>query len=104
MSGRGSRRKLGRIIRRRRRGHLVRQELFRPITTDQNPKTNYWVSVSVRGRLPKTSPALTILNYRLTAIKFTKPATPSFLDRTITIIANPSQRKSYRRRVALNHR
>ncbi|XP_077216467.1 L-ascorbate oxidase-like isoform X2 [Tasmannia lanceolata] len=33
------------------------------ITTNQNPATNYWVSVSVRGRLPKTPPGLTILNY-----------------------------------------
>ncbi|KAL5986343.1 hypothetical protein ACLOJK_014676 [Asimina triloba] len=33
------------------------------ITTDQNPSANYWVSISVRGRLPKTQPGLTILNY-----------------------------------------
>ncbi|KAL5728539.1 L-ascorbate oxidase [Ranunculus cassubicifolius] len=33
------------------------------ITTNQNPSMNYWVSVSVRGREPKTQPGLTILNY-----------------------------------------
>ncbi|XP_020251265.1 L-ascorbate oxidase-like [Asparagus officinalis] len=33
------------------------------ITTDQNPSSNYWISVGVRGRLPKTNPALAILNY-----------------------------------------
>ncbi|KAL6516377.1 hypothetical protein OROGR_019682 [Orobanche gracilis] len=33
------------------------------ITTDQNASQNYWVSVSVRGREPKTPQGLTILNY-----------------------------------------
>uniref|UniRef100_A0A1D1Y756 L-ascorbate oxidase n=1 Tax=Anthurium amnicola TaxID=1678845 RepID=A0A1D1Y756_9ARAE len=33
------------------------------ITTDQSPSSNYWISVSVRGREPKTQPALAILNY-----------------------------------------
>ncbi|CAK9328079.1 unnamed protein product [Citrullus colocynthis] len=33
------------------------------ITTNQNTSQNYWVSVGVRGRLPKTPPALTLLNY-----------------------------------------
>lgn len=32
-------------------------------TTDQDPNNNYWISVSVRGRLPKTPQGLTILNY-----------------------------------------
>lgn len=32
-------------------------------TTDQNPSNNYWISISVRGREPKTPQALTILNY-----------------------------------------
>jgi L-ascorbate oxidase len=34
------------------------------LTTDQDPSSNYWVSVGVRGRLPKTAPALAVLNYR----------------------------------------
>ncbi|CAA6671668.1 unnamed protein product [Spirodela intermedia] len=33
------------------------------LTTDQDPSSNYWLSVSVRGREPKTQPALAILNY-----------------------------------------
>ncbi|KAL1204270.1 L-ascorbate oxidase [Cardamine amara subsp. amara] len=33
------------------------------LTTDQDPSQNYWISVGVRGRKPKTPPALTILNY-----------------------------------------
>ena len=33
------------------------------LTADQNPSSNYWISVSVRGRLPKTQPALAVLNY-----------------------------------------
>ncbi|XP_057954058.1 L-ascorbate oxidase-like [Malania oleifera] len=35
-------------------------------TTNQDPRMNYWVSVSVRGRMPSTAPALTILNYKPT--------------------------------------
>ncbi|KAK1313635.1 L-ascorbate oxidase [Acorus calamus] len=38
-------------------------------TTDQNPSSNYWISIGVRGRLPNTQPAIAILNYR--------PNTPS---------------------------
>ncbi|RDY08254.1 L-ascorbate oxidase, partial [Mucuna pruriens] len=34
------------------------------LTTDQNPKKNYWISVGVRGRKPNTPQALTILNYK----------------------------------------
>uniref|UniRef100_A0ACD6AHM5 Uncharacterized protein n=1 Tax=Avena sativa TaxID=4498 RepID=A0ACD6AHM5_AVESA len=34
------------------------------LTTDQNPSSNYWISVGVRGRNPKTAPALALLNYR----------------------------------------
>ncbi|KAL0558685.1 hypothetical protein IC582_003265 [Cucumis melo] len=33
------------------------------INTDQNPSQNYWVSLGVRGREPKTPPGLTLLNY-----------------------------------------
>ncbi|XP_075100657.1 L-ascorbate oxidase-like isoform X2 [Nicotiana tabacum] len=32
-------------------------------TTDQDPSNNYWISISVRGREPKTPQGLTILNY-----------------------------------------
>ncbi|KAK8970272.1 L-ascorbate oxidase [Platanthera guangdongensis] len=33
------------------------------ITTDQNTSSNYWLSIGIRGRLPKTQPALAIINY-----------------------------------------
>uniref|UniRef100_A0A1J3IRP3 L-ascorbate oxidase n=1 Tax=Noccaea caerulescens TaxID=107243 RepID=A0A1J3IRP3_NOCCA len=33
------------------------------LTTDQDPSQNYWISVGVRGRKPKTPPALTVLHY-----------------------------------------
>ncbi|CAI9106123.1 OLC1v1005193C2 [Oldenlandia corymbosa var. corymbosa] len=39
--------------------------------TDQDPSQNYWISLSVRGRLPKTPEARTILNY--------SPSSPSNL-------------------------
>ncbi|CAL9211138.1 unnamed protein product [Musa hybrid cultivar] len=34
------------------------------INTDQNPSSNYWLSVGVRGRKPNTQPALAIINYQ----------------------------------------
>ncbi|XP_068647714.1 L-ascorbate oxidase-like [Aristolochia californica] len=34
------------------------------ITTNQSPSMNYWISLGVRGREPKTPPALAILNYK----------------------------------------
>ncbi|KAK4356470.1 hypothetical protein RND71_025441 [Anisodus tanguticus] len=32
-------------------------------TTDQDPSKNYWISINVRGREPKTPQGLTLLNY-----------------------------------------
>ncbi|KAE8711486.1 L-ascorbate oxidase [Hibiscus syriacus] len=37
------------------------------LTTDQNPSRNYWISIGVRAREPKTRQALTILNYSPTS-------------------------------------
>ena len=34
------------------------------LTTNQDPKKNYWISVGVRGRPPNTPQGLTILNYK----------------------------------------
>ncbi|XP_020207993.2 L-ascorbate oxidase [Cajanus cajan] len=34
------------------------------LTTNQDPKKNYWVSIGVRGRKPNTPQGLTILNYK----------------------------------------
>ncbi|XP_047323099.1 L-ascorbate oxidase-like [Impatiens glandulifera] len=45
------------------------------LIADQNPKENYWVSLSVRGRLPKTPQALTVLNY-ITNHASKVPSTP----------------------------
>ncbi|KAF5930217.1 hypothetical protein HYC85_031090 [Camellia sinensis] len=45
-------------------------------TTDQNPSNNYWVSVSVRGRKPNTTQALTILNYHNTTSASKPPPSP----------------------------
>ncbi|KFK26362.1 hypothetical protein AALP_AA8G238700 [Arabis alpina] len=45
------------------------------LTTDQNPSQNYWISVGVRGRKPKTAPALTVLNY-VTATASKLPSSP----------------------------
>ncbi|KAJ6853830.1 L-ascorbate oxidase-like [Iris pallida] len=54
------------------------------ITTDQNPSSNYWISVGVRGRLPKTQPALAILNYQPNspsmAMSSRPPTTPAWND------------------------
>ncbi|XP_021746108.1 L-ascorbate oxidase-like [Chenopodium quinoa] len=34
------------------------------INTNQNPNQNYWISIGVRGRQPKTPPALSLLHYK----------------------------------------
>ncbi|GAU38525.1 hypothetical protein TSUD_148070 [Trifolium subterraneum] len=34
------------------------------ITTDQDPNKNYWLSIGVRGREPKTPQGLTLVNYK----------------------------------------
>ncbi|PUZ60235.1 hypothetical protein GQ55_4G107800 [Panicum hallii var. hallii] len=54
------------------------------LTTDQDPSSNYWVSVGVRGRQPKTAPALAVLNYRPNRASklpaLAPPATPAWDD------------------------
>ncbi|KAL7188392.1 hypothetical protein ACSBR1_038272 [Camellia fascicularis] len=45
-------------------------------TTDQNPSNNYWVSISVRGRKPNNTQALTILNYHNTTSASKPPPSP----------------------------
>lgn len=86
--------------------------LFR---TDQTPN-NYWLSFSVRGREPRTPPALTILNYRPTSagkIPRTAPPTPplwndyehskSFIKRILARMGSSTPpRKADRRIVLLN--
>ncbi|CAA3007757.1 L-ascorbate oxidase [Olea europaea subsp. europaea] len=45
-------------------------------TTDQEPSKNYWISVSVRGREPRTPQGLTILNYYPTTVSRLPPSPP----------------------------
>ncbi|MQL80233.1 hypothetical protein Taro_012689 [Colocasia esculenta] len=56
------------------------------IQTDQDPSSNYWISVGVRGRQPKTQPALAILNYYPNAAEklptSVPPVTPVWNDYT----------------------
>ncbi|KAJ4769846.1 L-ascorbate oxidase [Rhynchospora pubera] len=58
------------------------------ITTDQHVSSNHWISVGVRGRQPKTPPALAILSYlnnsqsQLELPKATPPTTPLWNDYT----------------------
>ena len=54
------------------------------LTTDQDPSSNYWVIVGVRGRPPRTAPALAVLNYRPNRASklpaLAPPATPAWDD------------------------
>ncbi|XP_072964364.1 L-ascorbate oxidase-like [Typha angustifolia] len=54
------------------------------VTTDQDPSSNYWLTVGVRGRLPKTPPALAIINYLPNSPsklpKIAPPITPTWND------------------------
>ncbi|CAK9165717.1 unnamed protein product [Ilex paraguariensis] len=45
-------------------------------TTDQDPSKNYWITVSVRGRLPKSPQGLTRLNYHTTSATELPPSPP----------------------------
>uniref|UniRef100_A0A0D9WRC3 L-ascorbate oxidase n=1 Tax=Leersia perrieri TaxID=77586 RepID=A0A0D9WRC3_9ORYZ len=87
------------------------------LTTNQNPSANYWISVGVRGRQPKTSPALAILNYRPNRASNLPPSPPpptpawddfarskSFTHRILGLAGNtpPPPAKSDRRIELLN--
>jgi L-ascorbate oxidase len=82
--------------------------------TDQNPTKNYWISVGVRGRLPRTPQALTILNYLHTPSRrlpeSPPPVTPLWDNYTHSKIFARSQRslpgvptppRTYNRRIIL---
>ncbi|KAF3454059.1 hypothetical protein FNV43_RR04506 [Rhamnella rubrinervis] len=84
------------------------------ITTDQNPNENYWLSIGVRGREPKTSHALTIFNYLpISASKLpTSPPliTPewndyahskSFIKKLLALMGSPKPPTNYHRRIVL---
>jgi L-ascorbate oxidase len=59
-------------------------ESYSALITTNQVSSNYWISIGVRGRQPKTPPALAILNYlnnsQLEQPKTTPPATPSWND------------------------
>lgn len=84
------------------------------LTTDQDPKKNYWLSIGVRGRKPSTPQALTILNYKpLSASVFPTsppPVTPlwndtdhskAFTKQIISKMGNPQPPKSSHRTIHL---
>ncbi|XP_020573957.1 L-ascorbate oxidase-like isoform X2 [Phalaenopsis equestris] len=56
------------------------------IRTDQNSSLNYWISIGIRGRLPKTQQALAILNYHPNSLSMlpssNPPVTPQWNDYT----------------------
>ncbi|CAN0923212.1 L-ascorbate oxidase [Linum grandiflorum] len=85
-------------------------------TTNQNPSTNYWISIGVRGRRPQTPQALALLNYLPnSASKFPispPPITPrwddyahskSFTTKILALMGSPKPPvKSHRRIQLLN--
>ncbi|XP_076901754.1 L-ascorbate oxidase-like [Bidens hawaiensis] len=85
--------------------------LFR---TDQNPADNYWISVGVRGREPKTPQALAILHYQTTTASklptLVPPQTPlwndyerskSFSKKILALRGSPSPPVDSHRRIFL---
>ncbi|XP_038880052.1 L-ascorbate oxidase-like [Benincasa hispida] len=84
------------------------------ITTNQDPAQNYWVSVGVRGRLPKTPPALTLLNYLPNSVAklpvSPPPETPNWEDyarsknftyRILAAMGSPNPPIKFNRRIFL---
>ncbi|CAN8252502.1 unnamed protein product [Cochlearia groenlandica] len=84
------------------------------LTTDQVPSQNYWISVGVRGRRPKTPPALTVLNYA-TAPDSNLPSSPppetpvwndfnrsrDFSRKILAAMGSPSPPKEFNKRLIL---
>ncbi|CBI24374.3 unnamed protein product, partial [Vitis vinifera] len=84
------------------------------IHTDQDPSKNYWISVSVRGREPKTPQGLTILNYQTTSASKLPTSTPpvsplwndynhskSFSNKILALMGSPKPPTTYNRRIIL---
>ncbi|KAL4556178.1 hypothetical protein LXL04_038821 [Taraxacum kok-saghyz] len=82
--------------------------------TDQNPSSNYWISVGVRGREPKTPQGLAILHYKSTTASklpiLPPPRTPqwndyirskSFTNKIVAISGSPQPPTNYNRRIFL---
>ncbi|XP_074320745.1 L-ascorbate oxidase-like [Silene latifolia] len=81
---------------------------------NQDRTKNYWVSLGVRGRQPKTQPALTILNYKTTSAsklpKIPPPTTPawndynhskSFTKQIFSLMGSPTPPTTFDRRITL---
>ncbi|XP_030521249.1 L-ascorbate oxidase-like [Rhodamnia argentea] len=84
------------------------------VTTDQDPRQNYWIAVGVRGRQPNTSQALTVLNYRPNSASklpaSPPPTTPlwndynhskSFSSRILALAGSPRPPATHDRRIFL---
>lgn len=84
------------------------------ITTNQDPSNNYWLSVGVRGREPKTPQGLTILNYHPNSASklpaSSPPVTPlwndyshskSFTNKIFASMGSPKPPRNYDRRITL---
>ncbi|XP_024159706.1 L-ascorbate oxidase isoform X2 [Rosa chinensis] len=84
------------------------------ITTNQDPSNNYWVSVGVRGREPKTPQGLTLLNYNTNSPSklptSPPPVTPiwndyahskSFTTKILALMGSPQPPKTFHRRITL---
>ncbi|KAI3509298.1 hypothetical protein L1887_24472 [Cichorium endivia] len=82
--------------------------------TDQNPSNNYWISVGVRGREPKTPQGLAILHYKSTTASklptLPPPRTPqwndyarskSFSNKILALSGSPRPPTNYNRRIFL---
>ncbi|KAL0751033.1 hypothetical protein Bca101_033036 [Brassica carinata] len=84
------------------------------LTTDQYPSQNYWISVGVRGRKPKTPPALTVLHY-VTAPSSQPPSSPppetprwndfdrskNFSKKIFSAMGSPPPPRKFRKRLIL---
>ncbi|XP_031283448.1 L-ascorbate oxidase-like [Pistacia vera] len=83
-------------------------------TTNQDSSKNYWISVGVRGREPKTPQALSILNYHPTSASklplSPPPITPkwndynhskSFSNKIFALMGSPKPPETYQRRIIL---
>ncbi|KAH9607325.1 hypothetical protein KSS87_018871 [Heliosperma pusillum] len=85
------------------------------VHANQDPTKNYWVSLGVRGRQPKTQPALTILNYYKTTSASKLPTIPppttptwndynhskSFTKQIFSLKGSPTPPTTFDRRITL---
>ncbi|KAK6164046.1 hypothetical protein DH2020_000910 [Rehmannia glutinosa] len=83
-------------------------------TTNQDPSKNYWISISVRGREPRTPQGLTILNYHPNSASKLPPSPPpiaprwdnyeyskSFTNKILALKGSPTPPPTHHRRIFL---